>query len=102
MTTPHYATFGTTNKLFEYAWDFTSNEDFCYKSNGTKVASIDRNGIAATALKIATFGANTSDGRQLLNTIDIGDTLSAIKSAVSASSDYATLKSGLINALANV
>ena len=38
----------------------------------------------------------------IINTIDIGDTLQAIKAAVTASTDYASLKSGLTSALANV
>ena len=102
MPDPRYVTFGSTGYLYEYAWDFADNEDFCWKHDGTKVASIDKNGIAATALKIANFGTNTFDGRRLLNTIDIGETLQAIKTAVTTSTDYASLKSGLTSALANV
>ena len=52
-----YATFGTNDNLFEYSWDFTDCEDFCW-THGTngKVASIDKNGIAAKKLYIADFG----------------------------------------------
>ncbi len=73
MATGHYATFGTNENLYEYDWSFTDNEDFCW-THGTngKVASIDKTGIAATNYYIATFGTNTSSGRQLTSTIDVG------------------------------
>ena len=110
MTTPHYATFGTNANLYEYAWDFDDNEDFCW-THGTngKVASIDKTGIAATNFYIATFGTNTSSGRALTSTIDVGARLELTKTALTnlrTSAATATtldeLKSAIATALANV
>ena len=110
MSTPHYATFGTNSNLYEYAWDFDDNEDFCW-THGTngKVASIDKTGIAATNFYIATFGTNTSNGRTLLSTIDVGARLQTTQTALqSLRTNAATattldeLKSAIATALANV
>ena len=110
MTTPHYATFGTNANLYEYAWSFEDNEDFCW-THGTngKVASIDKTGIAATNLYISTFGSNTSSGRQLTSTIDVGARLESTRTAlVNLRTSAATattldqLKSAIATALANV
>ena len=102
-------TFGTNNNYNEYAWAFDSCEDFCWKHAGSKVTSIDKNGIATKKLYIADFGTNNNYGRSLTNTIDVGSkltsyqsTFEAIRNAVNASSDFASLKSGLTSALANV
>ena len=110
MTTPHYATFGTNANLYEYAWNFDDNEDFCW-THGTngKVASIDKTGIAATNYYISTFGTNTSSGRTLTSTIDVGARLESTKTALTnlrTSAATATtldeLKSAIATALANV
>ena len=110
MTTPHYATFGTNENMYEYAWDFDDNEDFCW-THGTngKVASIDKTGIAATNYYIATFGTNTSSGRALTSTIDVGARLQTTKAALeSLRTNAATattldeLKAAIATALANV
>ena len=102
-------TFGTNNNYNEYAWSFDSCEDFCWKHAGSKVTSIDKNGIATKKLYIADFGTNNNYGRALTNTIDVGSkltsyqsTFEAIRNAVNASSDFDSLKSGLTSALANV
>ena len=110
MSTPHYATFGTTDALYEYQWAFDDNEDFCW-THGTngKVASIDKNGIAATKFLIASFGPNTSSGRALTSTIDVGSRLATYQTALTnlrTSAATATtldeLKTAIVNALANV
>ena len=110
MSTNHYATFGTNNNLYEYAWDFDDNEDFCW-THGTngKVASIDKTGIAATNFYIGTFGTNTDSGRTLTTTIDVGAHISAQKSALTALRTTAAsattldeLKTAISNALANL
>ena len=110
MSTAHYATFGTNANLFEYAWAFTDNEDFCW-THGTngKVASIDKTGIAATNYYIANFGTNTSSGRTLTSTIDVGARLQATQTALeSLRTNAATattldeLKTAIATALANV
>ena len=102
--------FGTNDNLYEYAWDFTSNEDFCWIYNNTdKVFSIAKDGPACSNLFIGDFQANTSDGRVIINKIDVKDRLTTyqtafenVRQAVSNSTDYDTLRSGLLTALASV
>jgi len=77
-------TFGTNNQYYEYAWDFTSNEDFCWKHNGNKVVSIASDGLVATSLKIGQFQPNTEDGRLVMNTIDVGQEIADLKAEVAA------------------
>ena len=110
MSAAHYATFGTNANMYEYAWAFTDNEDFCW-THGTngKVASIDKTGIAATNYYIANFGTNTSSGRTLTSTIDVGARLQATQTALeSLRTNAATattldeLKTAIATALANV
>ncbi len=108
--TDKYATFGTNDNYLEYSWDFTDCEDFCYThSTNGKVASIDKNGIAAKALYVADFGANTTYGRALLNTIDVGARLTTYQTAFTTLRTQAAsattldeLKTAIANALANV
>ena len=105
-----YASFGTNDKLYEYAWDFTSNEDFCWIYNDTtKVFSITKDGPACSNLYIGDFQENTNDGRVITNKIDVKDRLTKyqtafenVRQAVSDSTDYSTLRSGLLTALASV
>jgi hypothetical protein len=106
----YYATFGTNNNLYEYAWDFDSCEDFCWRhgTNG-KVASIDKNGIAASNFYIADFGNNDDYGRVLASTIDVGASLVAHKNALASlrinaagATTLAELKTVISNALANL
>ena len=105
-----YSTFGTTNKFWEYAWDFSSNEDFCWVYNDTnKVFSITKEGPACSQLYIGDFSTNNSNGRVITNKIDVKDRLTKYQSAfeqmrqaISSSTDYASLRSGLLTALANV
>ena len=77
-------TFGTNNEFYEYAWDFTSNEDFCWKHNDNKVVSIASDGLVATSLKIGQFQPNTQDGRLVMNTIDVGQEIADLKAEVAA------------------
>ena len=107
--TRHYVTFGTNANLYEYAWDFDDNEDFCWKYRDIKVASIDRNGIAATKLLLADFGNNTSDGRQLTSTIDVGahivaqrNALAALRTSAASATTLDELKATITSALANL
>ena len=108
--TNHYTTFGTNANLFEYAWTFDSNEDFAWVhgTNG-KVASIDKTGIAATNLYLATFGGNTTNGRALTSTIDVGARLATYQTALTnlrtnaaSATTFDELKTAIANALANV
>ena len=108
--TNHYTTFGTNSNLFEYAWTFDSNEDFAWvHSNSGKVASIDKTGIAATNFYIATFGANTTNGRALTSTIDVGARLATYQTALTnlrsnaaTATTFDELKTAIANALVNV
>jgi len=105
-----FVSFGTNDNLYEYAWDFTSNEDFCWVFNSIdKVFSIAKDGPACSNLFIGDFQANTNDGRVIINKIDVKDRLTTyqtafenVRQAVSNSTDYNTLRSGLLTALAIV
>ena len=109
-TTANYASFGTNEKLWEYEWDFSSNEDFCWVYNDTnKVFSITKDGPACSQLYLADFQPNNNNGRVLTNTIDVKDRLVKYQSAfetmrqgVSNSTDFDTLKANLLTALASV
>ena len=108
--TEAYTTFGTTSDPWEYAWDFASDEDFCWIYNDTnKVFSITKEGPACSTLYLGDIGDNTNNGRVIHNKIDVKERLNTyqtamenIRQAVSSSTDYDSLKSGLLTALANV
>jgi hypothetical protein len=103
-------TFGTTDNPWEYAWEFGADEDFCWIYNDTnKVFSITKEGPACSTLYLGDIGDNTNNGRVIHNKIDVKERLNTyqtalegIRQAVSSSTDYASLKSGLLTALANV
>ena len=105
-----HSTFGTTTKPWEFAWDFASDEDFCWIYNDTnKVFSITKEGPACSTLYLGDIGDNTNNGRVIHNKIDVKERLNTyqtalegVRQAVSSSTDYASLKSGLLTALANV
>ena len=63
-----YATFGTKQTPWEYAWDFSSNEDFCWVyGNSNKVFSITKDGPACSSLILGDFLDNdVTNGRQFL------------------------------------
>ena len=104
------ATFGATENWWEYAWNFDSNEDFAWVYADTdKVFSITKDGPACSQLHIGTFRENTTNGRDLINTIEVGQTLrnhkqifTDLRQVISDSSDYASLKSGMLQVLQNV
>ena len=106
----NYATFGTNEKPWEYEWDFSAAEDFCWVYNDTsKVFSITKDGPACSQLYLADFQPNDTNGRVLTNTIDVKDRLVKYQSAfetmrqgVSDSTDFDTLKANLLSALASV
>jgi len=107
---PNYATFGTNEKFYEYAWDFSSEEDFCWVYNNTnKVFSITKDGPACSTLYLADIDSNTTNGRQLSNKIDVKDRLVKYQSAfeqmrqgVANSTDFASLKAAILSSLASV
>ena len=104
------ATFGATENWWEYAWKFDENEDFAWVYADTdKVFSITKDGPACSQLHIGTFRENTTNGRDLINTIEVGQTLrdhkqifADLRQVISDSSDYASLKSGMLQVLQNV
>ena len=108
--TPADTKFGTTDNPWEYAWEFGADEDFCWIYNDTnKVFSITKEGPACSTLYLGDIGDNTNNGRVIHNKIDVKERLNtyqtafeSIRQAVSSSTDYASLKSGLLTALANV
>jgi len=108
--TPANTTFGTTNNPWEYAWEFGADEDFCWIYNDTnKVFSITKEGPACSTIYLGDLGDNTNNGRVIHNKIDVKERLNTyqsalenIRQAVSSSTDYASLKSGLLTALATV
>jgi len=104
------ATFGATDNWWEYAWKFDGEEDFAWVYADTnKVFSINKDGPACSQLYIGDFRDNTTDGRRVINRMEVGEelrkykqTFADIKQAVSSSTDFDTLKTGLIQALSNV
>ena len=109
-TGSNYATFGTNEKPWEYAWDFSSNEDFCWVyGDSNKVMSITKDGPACSELYLADFSSNTADGRVLHNKIDVRDrlrtyqsTFESLRQSVANSTDFDELKANILSALANV
>jgi hypothetical protein len=108
--TPADTKFGTTDNFWEYAWEFGAEEDFCWIYNDTnKVFSITKDGPACSTLYLGDIGDNTTNGRVIHNKIDVKERLNTyqtafegMRQAVSSSTDYDSLKSGLLTALANV
>ena len=107
---PAYATFGTTNNQWEYAWKFDTEEDFCWvHGDSNKVFSITKDGPACSTLYLADFGPNNVTGRVLRNKIDVKERLDSYQTAfekirqrVFSATDFESLKSGILSAIAHV
>ncbi len=91
--------FGTTQAFWEYAWEFTSQEDFCWIGPDGKVFSVDRDGAACKKLIIGQFSENNERGRVVHNHVDVGERLHAyqttfegIRAALANSEDFETFK----------
>jgi hypothetical protein len=103
-------TFGATEKWWEVAWKFANEEDFAWIYNDTdKVFSITKEGPACSALYLGNFAENTIDGRRMQNKMEVGERLRTyeqafvdMRQAIASSTDYASLKAGLSQALLNV
>lgn len=96
-TTENYSTFGTNTNYWEYAWEFGSNEDFCWK-HGTagKQFSITKEGATAKNLYIADFQTNSSNGRSVINVIDVKAKLNSLDSDVTtAQQDIQNIKTNI-------
>ena len=72
------AQFGTNDNPWEYAWDFSSEEDFCWVyNNANKVFSITKEGPACSTLYLGDFQPNNNNGRVISNKIDVKERLNA-------------------------
>ena len=97
-------TFGGTNlqpseteNQWEYAWNFGSEEDFCWvHDTAGKQVSINKDGLTAKKLTLGTFLPNDANGTVVMNKIDVGETLQAIKSALQASSSFEEFKAQVL------
>ena len=107
----HYVSFGTNEKAWEYVWDFSSNEDFCWVYNDTnKVFSITKDGPACSTLYLGDFSTNNNDtGRVLRNKIDVKARLTkyqfafeSMRQGVANATDFDSLKANIVSALASV
>ena len=90
----NYTTFGTNEKPFEYAWNFGSNEDYCWKhgTNG-KVFSISKTGATAKDVILADFGENTQSGLAIQNPISLRAKITEYDSQLStARADISSLQ----------
>ena len=106
----NFATFGTNENPWEYAWDFSSNEDFCWVFNdSSKVISITKDGPACSQLYLGDFQPNNQDGRHISNKIDVRDRLTTyqlafqeMRQGVADATDFDSLRSNILSALAIV
>ena len=104
------ATFGATDQYWQYAWKFAGEEDFAWvHSDNGKVFSISKDGPACSQLIIGDFGINTENGRVVTNTIEVGEELrkykqafTDIRTAVTTSTDFDSLKANLLQALSGL
>ena len=104
------AQFGTNDKVWEYAWDFSSEEDFCWVyNNSNKVFSITKEGPACSTLYLGDFQPNNNNGRHISNKIDVKERLNTyqlafeqMRQGVSNATDFDSLKANILSALASV
>ena len=109
-TTLNYSTFGTTEKFWEQAWNFSADEDFCWiYSDTNKVFSITKDGPACSQLYIGDFGDNDLNGRVIHNKIDVKERLNTyqttfeqLRQSTANASTFDELKEAILTALANV
>ena len=93
----NFATFGTTENQWEYAWNYGSNEDFCWvHDTAGKQVSISKDGLTAKKLTVGTFLPNDSNGTVVMNKIDVGATLQTIKSALQSSTSFEEFKAQVL------
>ena len=101
------STFGTTDNYYELAWNFESNEDYCWvHSTNGKVFSVTKDGPACEELLLGEFSTNDENGRVMSNTIGVKAKLEqyqlAFQSIVAAAHSATTFddfKGHLINTL---
>ena len=97
-------TFGTNNHPWEYNWEFSDLEDFCWTHdiNG-KQFSITKDGAVAKNLYIADFSTNTeADGRRTFNTIDVKSKLTSTDNSISTLNTSLTNLQNTVNGLKRI
>ena len=87
--------FGVGSNPFEMAWQFQSDEDYCWIHGSNKVASITKNGISCSNLQV-----NTIDVRDQLEKYQAAFT--ALRASASQAVDFESLKASIVTALAGV
>ena len=103
-------TFGTTEKYYEFAWNFKGDEDFCWIYNdSSKVFSITKDGPACSTLVLGNIDPNNTNGRVIRNKIDVKERLTKYQKAfedmrqgVANANDFDTLKANILSALTTV
>ena len=101
--------FGTNDQYWEYAWQFNSDEDFCWKHGNDKVFSITKDGPVCRNLTLGSFQPNSINGAVVLNKIDVKERITAyetalqgIRSALNSATDFETFKAQALTALTGV
>ena len=109
-TNNDYVTFGVNDNFWEYAWQFESEENFCWiYNNSDTVFSITKEGPACSTLYLGDIGDTTNTGRVIHNKIDVKERLNTYQTAfeqmrqgVSNATDFDSLKANILSALASV
>ena len=92
-------TFGTNSNYWEYAWEFQSLEDYCWKhSTNGKIVSINKDGLYCDNLVIGDFQPNTVNGMSAINQVNVGTTLANHASSITTlTTDVNNLKTNADN-----
>ena len=75
---PHYVTFGTTDKPWEYSWKYSGDEAFNWIRNGKRVFAIQGEEVYAKDFVLASLG-ETADGPRYSNKINIRDVINELQ-----------------------
>ena len=104
-----YVTFGTTDNTYEYAWQFTGNEEFSYIYNAQKQIAINKDGLTARKLFLGDIGQTNQNGSVISNKIDVGEriaqyktALTGIRVALNASTTFDEFKAQVLPALSGI
>jgi len=109
-TNNDYVTFGVNDNFWEYAWQFASEENFCWVyNNSDTVFSITKEGPACSTLYLGDIGDTTNTGRVIHNKIDVKERLNTYQTAfeqvrqgVANATDFDSLRANILSALASV
>ena len=75
---PHYVTFGTTDKPWEYSWKYSGDEAFNWIRNGQRVFAIQGEEVYAKDFVLASLG-ESADGPRYSNKINIRDVINDLQ-----------------------